>query len=39
MHVVALIATMIAAGAAISAYVAQCGDARLVPVRIKRRPD
>ena len=38
MHV-ALIATMIAAGAAISAYVAQRGDAVLIPVRIKRRRD
>lgn len=37
MQVVALIATMVAAGAAVSAYVAQCGDAALVPVRIKRR--
>ena len=38
MHV-ALIATMVTAGAVISAYVAQRGDAVLVPVRIKRRRD
>ena len=37
MQVVAMIATMIAAAAAVSAYVAQCGDAMLVPVRVKRR--
>ena len=39
MHVVALIATMITAGAVVSAYVAQRGDAALVPIRIKRRRD
>ena len=38
MHV-ALIAIMIAAGAAISAYVAQRGEAVPVPVRVKRRRD
>ncbi len=39
MHVVALIATLISLGAAISAFVAQRGDIALVPVRIKRRRD
>ena len=39
MHFVALVGTMIAVGAAVSAFVAQRGDAALVPVRIKRRRD
>ncbi len=39
MHVVALIATMIAAGAAVSAYVAQRGESALIPIRIKPRLD
>ena len=37
MHIVVMIATMIAAGVAVFAYVAQRGAAALVPLRIKAR--
>ena len=37
MHVIALIAIMVSTGAAVSAFIAQRGDAGLVPVRVKRR--